>query len=231
MSRNPYLKLQSNHNPYLEAAMSREADARMIQKLVQLVPNDVLPYVSPEQATTSSSTPESVYQSALETPAPSSLDLKRNNPVNSSESTSEGQTAAAYSSDPVDDGAIPLATGTDAVRDSPGADLHPRRPYRSPDVILREEAAAKQREQQRLRQEAIRQQQLQREQERQAAAQRRQLELRAEAFLKTIDALDPLDGERLWFESFAELCASRLEAAMELVAAVPKDMDRVEEKG
>ncbi len=223
MSSNPYLELQSNRNPYLEAAMSREADVRVMQKLVRLAPN----YVSPEPATSCSPTTESVYRSALETPSPSSLTLKSNQSVNRSESTSEEETAA-YSSNPGYDGSIPLATGADAVRDSPGGGLRQRSPYRSPEAVLREEAAARQREQQRLRREAIRQQRLQQEQERQAAEHQRQLELRAGAFLQTIDALDPLDGERMWFESFAELCSSRLEAAMELIAAVPNEMDRVE---
>ncbi len=94
------------------------------------------------------------------------------------------------------------------------------RAYRSPDEVLQEEATRQQQEQARSRsgaarsrQEAIRQEHLER-------ARTRQLESQARAFLKKLDTLDPLNSDRMWFESFAKSCASRLEAAMEFIETV-----------
>ncbi|MDJ0707738.1 MAG: hypothetical protein QNJ46_31065 [Leptolyngbyaceae cyanobacterium MO_188.B28] len=46
---------------------------------------------------------------------------------------------------------------------------------------------------------------------------RKMLETKARDFLKKIDALDPLDGDRMWFEQYAEKCKSRLEASIDFI--------------
>ncbi len=81
--------------------------------------------------------------------------------------------------------------------------------YRSPDEVLQEEAIRQQQE----HQAAIQQKNLERE-------RNKQLEAQARAFLKKLDTLDPLNSERMWFESFANSCASRLEAAIEFVKTI-----------
>jgi|GEM_PF-3913830 len=220
MASNPYLELQSDRNPYLEAAMSRETEARIIQKLAQLVPDSV----SPELQSTAPSAVQSVYQSVFEGPVPSFGDLENGGSTRSDPAvygqtpvSESGRNESVDDNSLVDDGSIALETGLGGGRD--------RNPYRSPEALLREEAAQLEQEQQQLRQETIRQQKLKQQREQQEAASQRQLKLRAKAFLKKIEALDPLEGERLWFESFAELCSSRLAAAMELVAIAPNDLE------
>ena len=82
-------------------------------------------------------------------------------------------------------------------------------PYHSPQEAWQAQVEA--------RQAALRQQQLAQAQARQAAAKRRQLELRAQQFLARLDKRNTLEGDRMWFEAFAELCPSRLEAAIEFI--------------
>ncbi|NJR65701.1 MAG: hypothetical protein HC772_10820 [Leptolyngbyaceae cyanobacterium CRU_2_3] len=213
MEPNPYLQLQSDQNPYLTAALSREADSHLIQNLLGLVP-ELLPEPSLGAA-------QGVYQSALEV---------------SPDSPDAGYTSATgtpqfnpYQSTP----AQPIARGQHNVSpdsssdDSRGNQLTPKKPpvekppvetlYRSPEAVLRETARQQQQEQERSQQAAIQQQRLEQEQKQQATAAQHQLELRARAFLRKVNALDPLDSERMWFESFAEHCPSRLAAAIELI--------------
>jgi hypothetical protein len=82
---------------------------------------------------------------------------------------------------------------------------------------LRAERVRQRQEQERSRQEALKQQQQAQAQAQQAAAKRRQLEIRAQQFLAKLDRMDRFEGDRMWFESFAELCPSRLEAAIEFI--------------
>ncbi|MBO9999844.1 MAG: hypothetical protein J7641_12725 [Cyanobacteria bacterium SID2] len=92
--------------------------------------------------------------------------------------------------------------------------------YRSPEDVLREEENRKRQERDRLRREEQEKQRLQQEREQQEIRERHQLEERAKAFLKQLDKLDSLDSDRMWFDAFAQLCSSRLEAAIEFVKTV-----------
>ena len=213
MTDNPYLELQSDRNPYLylEAAMSREAEARMIRKLARLVPDSV----SPELQSTAPVADRSVYQSALEGPVTSFSD-RENDGAARSGLASYGQTPVSKydSNEGIDEGSIVLETGLDGGRD--------RNPYCSPETLRRGETAQGEPKQQHLTRQ---QHPLEQQPGQQISTCQSRLKIRARAFLKKIEALDPLEGERLWFESFAALCSSRLEAAMELVAIAPNDLD------
>ena len=64
----------------------------------------------------------------------------------------------------------------------------------------------------------LKQEKLEAEAQRRAESERRRIvEAKARDFLKKIDALDPLDGNRMWFEQYAEKCKSRLEASIDFI--------------
>lgn len=92
--------------------------------------------------------------------------------------------------------------------------------YRSPAEVLKEEAERQRQEQEQLRLAALQQQQAQQRQQQEAAIRRSRLEDQAKAFLEKLNELDPLDEERMWFESFADHCHDRLEAAIEFIATM-----------
>ena len=73
--------------------------------------------------------------------------------------------------------------------------------------------------------EKVRQQQAQAA-EAQAATQRRYLERQAQQFLRNLEQSDVLEGDRMWFEAFAELCPSRLEAAIEFIQTIDPTASR-----
>lgn len=64
----------------------------------------------------------------------------------------------------------------------------------------------------------IEQEKLEAEARLRAESERRKIvEIKAQEFLSKIDALDPLDSNRLWFEQYAEKCESRLEASIDFI--------------
>jgi len=71
--------------------------------------------------------------------------------------------------------------------------------------------------------QAARQQQLVAEQQRQAQAQQARRAALTRTAQDWLRSLDPLSTEGLWFNQFAEQYASRLEAAIDYLAALEAD--------
>ena len=175
MEPNPYLFPQPEGNPYLSAAIQREADAQTLRALTRLIPH-----------------------SPTSNPYSSAFDLTEEIHLPSHDAKAK----------------VSRITPTE-LKSSPSA-------YQSPQEILHETAKQQQQEQTRLKQAILPKQYQEKEQLRQETEQRQQLESQAKAFLEEIHKLDPLEGDRLWFESFAQHCTSREQAALEFIRAMSK---------
>ncbi len=210
---NPYLHPQPDReNPYLTAIQTKPQSLPRLTRLTDLI-------TDPESFSAEEDESVGGYRSAL---PPSDLDP-----------TSGGQPYRSALEDPpirsVSDPATPAESSPGSnspdltVSSDPDVFTAKRsdpQPYRSPDVILQEQAQRHRLEQERLQQEAIRQRQIEAKRQRQAAEHQRQLRSQAQAFLQKLEKLDPLEGERLWFEDLATSYPNRLEAAIDFVQAV-----------
>lgn len=211
MTTNPDSSPQPEENPYLKVARANAAAAQVLQNLNQLVPE--MPEAAPpaEAAAPAPSLPpqgnllpqtrsRTPYVSAFETPPPQTNRLPT-------------QTRKAARSEYVPASEL-SAKLTPADTETSGfpASAAPN-PYQSPQAT----GQAKQAQRRQLQQQAEAAAVQRRQAETEATTKRRLLEKQAQQFLDKLDNHEAAECDRLWFEAFAELCPSRLDAAIEFI--------------
>lgn len=239
---------QIEQNPYLTAALSNTDTAQKMQNLAQLLSGESYQASAEGESAAPGIQAQGGYQSALETPAiapdtlPEAAQNTKTRPVEARDTPSNSGYLSATDTKPpfshsnytTSGSNYASVTDSSAFTASAEPQHQPLRPPSSGSQSLSSQSASSQTiakqphsphpqsycsPQETWQAEKVRQQQAQAAAA-QAATQRRHLEKRAQQFLLSLEQSDVLEGDRMWFEAFAELCPSRLEAAIEFIQTI-----------
>lgn len=226
MEKNPYRRpVSSSPNPYLQSAMADATTAKIIAELYSFVSDESMEDASDYTPVTGTGPFSDSYVSATDSAIDTVCELftplpeKTHSAYISATDASVFDEKSTYTSvnsdkprkDYIETQSPDADPGTIISRsDQLSKDLEIKSgistPYLSPEESWELE---KKREKQAVMEAKL------------LAERQYQQEQQAKKFLVKLEKLDPLEGTRMWFEDFAKLCPSRLEAAIEFLATTP----------